>query len=385
MNRVLVIGGGPAGMAAAYSAAKAGGQVNIVDRNDEMGKKLLLTGNGKCNYSNRALSYEAYNFDANHPFAKIIEEYDSYWLEQFFAEVGMLTYQKDNYLYPKSEKALSVRDLFMKLLKDESVNIFYGKKALSIKFDKEYIVTFDDNSEIRADRIVIATGGKAYPATGSDGGGFKLARGLGHKVEFTYPVLTRLITKDKKIANMAGVRNKARVSALLNGEIVGTEEGEVQFTKEGLSGICIFNLSRYLSKPLEGEDKCQVLIDFVPEKSKEEIVNKMESFGSIEDYLKINFGEKTARFIMDKTKDGDYIATAKGLVVDISAHDDFSNAQVTKGGVNIEEVNGNLESTKAKGVYFAGEVLDVDGKCGGYNLHWAFVSGYLAGMNAALN
>lgn len=384
MKKIVVVGGGPAGMMAAYAAAANGGLVTLIDRNDKLANKLLLTGNGKCNYSNEDMSFEYYNFDETHPFAEIINKYNPLWLERFFEEKGMLTYKKENLLYPKSEKATSVKDLLEKLLADEKINIICGNKVVNVSKDSnEYTLTLEDSREIKADRLIIATGGKAYPSTGSDGGGYRLARTLGHKVEFTYPVLTRLISKDKGLTKMGGVRIKALVKAIVNDEEVAKENGEIQFTKEGLSGICIFNLSRFISKPLEEKCKCQVAIDFVPEMSKEELAVILNRQEDVETFLRINFGEKTADLINDKLINHDYVEAIKNLLINIDDHDSFSNAQVTKGGVNINEVDGNLESRISQGLYFAGEVLDVDGKCGGYNLHWAFVSGYQAGINAA--
>lgn len=381
MNKVAIVGGGPAGMMAAYAAASEGADVILIDRNERLANKLLLTGNGKCNYTNADISSDYYNFSKEHPFSKVITEYSPEWLEGFFFEQGMLTFKKDSLYYPKSEKASSVKELFENILKDK-VKIVKGKKVTAAAFDEEYILTLEDNSQIKADRLIIATGGKAYPSTGSDGGGYRLARALGHKVEFTYPVLTKLITKDEGIANMAGVRIKALVRAIVDGKEVYSDKGEIQFTKEGLSGICIFNLSRYISKPLEDKVKCQVEIDFLPEMTDKELEGLLEKQDNKEEFLRINFGEKAAALIEARAVKSDLKNAIKRFVVNIDNHDSFDNAQVTKGGVNIDEVDENLESRISKGLYFAGEVLDVDGKCGGYNLHWAFASGYKAGINA---
>ena len=229
----------------------------------------------------------------------------------------------------------------------------------------------------------------------SDGGGYRLARALGHNVTFTYPVLTRLFTEDKSVKEMAGVRFKAKVSAVVEGETVSSEEGELQFTENGLSGICIYNLSRYLSKPLEDGLNCNVVVDFMPEMAKESmdyyIEKQIQKNNDWRNLLVNIFGEKTASLIYKKIVSEANGATGKDLIshftnsiknykIKISGHDSFSNAQVTKGGVSIDEVDENMASKICPGLFFAGEVLDVDGKCGGYNLH--FSSGRRAGLSA---
>ena len=403
MSNICVIGGGPAGAMAAYAAASCGNKVTLIERNEEPLKKLLLTGIGKCNYSNSDLKSDSYNFGQNHPFWKVLDELDSEWLEEFFKEKGMLTLKKDSLKYPRSERSDTVKKLLYSMLLDEKVEIVTGKKAVSVKkmsegesngeYNKEagaFAVSFENGGAERFDKLIIATGGKAYPSLGSDGAGYRLARELGHKVSFTYPVLTRLLTDDKDVNAAVGVRFKARVTAEIDGKIAGSEDGELQFNENALSGICIFNLSRYLSKPLEEGANCFIIVDFLPEMSEEELEEYLKKIpdGEIERFLEITFGEKTAALLLKRikgesrknAKDISYII--KNLRIKITGHDSFNQAQVTKGGVDIEEVDENFESRICKGLFFAGEVLDVDGKCGGYNLHFAFASGYKAGMSA---
>ena len=393
MNTILVIGGGPAGMMAAYKASEQNNKVILVERNDSLGKKLLLTGSGKCNYSNENLLPEKYNFGESHPFSKLLSVYDSKWLENFFKEHGMLTDRRDGLLYPRSERSDTVKELFENLLIDSGVEILVGKKAVSVDKNEKFTVRFEDGEEIEADKLIIATGGKAYPSTGSDGAGYRLARGLGHEVTFTYPVLTRLLTSDKDVKRIAGVRIKAKVSAWVDGKILETTEGEIQFNENALSGICIFQLSRFMSKPLEEGKECYVHIDFAPEMKKEEVKVFIEKALSnrpeadVEKIIKTMFGNKTAEMIISKAGDVTVEKIAeviKDSSVKIDNHDSFKDAQVTRGGVCLSEVDNNMESKICEGLFFAGEVLDVDGTCGGYNLHFAFMSGYAAGLKAAL-
>ncbi len=399
MTDICVIGGGPAGVMAAYAAASCGKKVTLIDRNEEPLKKLLLTGNGKCNYSNADLKSDAYNFGKDHPFWNVLKEYDSEWLEEFFKERGMLTYKKDSLKYPRSERSDSLKNLLMDLLSEKNVEIVRGKKVVSVKKTSEdgadgeynegtgvFALTFEDSDTLECGKLIIATGGKAYPSLGSDGAGYRLARELGHNVSFTYPVLTRLMTDEKDVNAIAGVRFKAKVSAEINGETVAVEEGELQFNDNALSGICIFNLSRYLSKPLEENAECYVIADFLPEMEKEELKEYLDKISGDESerFFESTFGEKTANLLQKRIKESgaDAVSVIKDFRIKISGHDSFNQAQVTKGGVNIDEVDGNMASKICSGLYFAGEVLDVDGKCGGYNLHFAFASGYKAGISA---
>ena len=401
MSTILVIGGGPAGMTAAYAASDSGrNRVILVERNEETGKKLLLTGSGKCNYSNANLDPKYYNFGANHPFANLLNRNDTACIEEFFAKRGMLTDRRDGLLYPQSERSDTVRDLLTDLLKEAKVETITGRKAVKAHCEGRFTVEFEDGTSILADKLIIATGGKAYPSTGSDGGGYRLARNLGHEVTFTYPVLTRLLTSDEQTGKMAGVRIRAKVTGTVDGETAETTEGEVQFNSNALSGICIFQLSRFLSKPLEEGKDCHVHIDFAPGMTEAETINFIKEAGktrtgaSLSGIVDTMFGTKTAEMLIDKAAEYEGISkdkiTAEQVAhfikdtdVKIDNHDSFRDAQVTRGGVKLDEVNENMESKITKNLYFAGEVLDVDGTCGGYNLHFAFVSGYEAGLSAA--
>ncbi|MCR4648802.1 MAG: aminoacetone oxidase family FAD-binding enzyme [Lachnospiraceae bacterium] len=441
MKEICIIGAGPAGIMASYAAADGDCRITVIERNIETLKKLCLTGNGRCNFSNEDLKSEYYNFDDKHPFAGILEEYDSEWLESLFKENGMLAIKRDGLKYPRSEKAETVKETLMNMAREKKVRFLFSKKAVSAekirsdgktekkliieddrmirsaneKKDDEgavrYRIGFEDGEDIVCDALIIATGGKAYPNTGSDGGGYRLARALGHTVTFTYPVLTRLFTEEKDVLELAGVRFKAQVKAYIDGQKIDTEDGEIQFTDKGLSGICIFKLSRYLSKPIEEGRRCEIVIDFLSEIRKDELKRYIQGLlekeaesgrytGLKEAGMKVlsgMLGTQTAGLILRRcngingtlSKEGiseaseELAETIKEFRVRISDHDSFSNAQVTKGGVSRDEISRNMESTVSPGVFFAGEVTDVDGTCGGYNLHWAFASGYKAGKAAA--
>ena len=407
MTKICVIGGGPAGVMAAFAAAGEDREVTLIERNESILKKLLLTGNGKCNYSNKFLDEGAYSFDNNHPFADVIKEYDSAWLEKLFKSYGMLTYVKDGLKYPRCEKADTVRDTLLSMLDEKNIKIICQKKVVSAEKKDEsngakvynnrctglFELTFEDGSRTECDRLILTTGGKAYPSTGSDGAGYKIARGFGHTVTYTYPVLTRLFTEDKEVTKLAGIRYKARVSAFVDEEFKGLEEGEIQFTDKGLSGICIFNLSRFLSKPLEEKKKCEIIIDFLPEMNPEDLFIYLEGLikkeQSLDKVLQTMFGEKIAHLFMkragvkESVLSEELCKTIKNFKIQIYEHDSFSAAQLTKGGVVTDEIDGNMESLICPGLFFAGEVLDVDAKCGGYNLHWAFASGFKAGTMAS--
>jgi len=422
---------------AAVSAKTDNTVVTVIERNEDILKKLCLTGNGRCNFSNSEINYKYYNFDKDHPFCKILEEYDSEWLEGFFKENGMLSITKDGLKYPRSEKAETVKEILTSMAKQKEIDLLLSRKVTSVKKENDvFVLTLDNSEKTECDRLIITTGGKAYPSTGSDGAGYRLARELGHRVTYTYPALTRLFTDDREILKLAGVRYKAMVTGIADGKVLDRQYGEIQFTEKGLSGICIFKLSSFMSKPLEDKEKCSVIIDFLPEMTKEEMIvylgkmlakqqknvniqNPDHAKETIKEILIGMVGEKPAKMICNKAeklykieacknnetcnenKNGNKEETVndtmkdrkteiehlagliKNLEIPITEHDSFSGAQVTRGGVDTGEVDDGLGSKKCQGLFFAGEVLDVDGTCGGYNLHWAFASGFKAGKSSA--
>lgn len=402
MKDLIIIGGGPAGLMAAYAAVSSRPSANIViiEKNSELGVKLKITGNGKCNYSNATigdkdneLDYTNYNFDKASKYAEMLRTYDSKWLEKLFFDLGMMTYQKGDLKYPKSEQSASVLSALLNSISTDNVKIVTSVEATGIsKSDDGFQIMCSNKVIYTAKSVLIATGGKAAPKTGSVGGGYKLAKAMGHTVSFTYPGLTKLCVDSKKnisLSECAGVRAKALVKAVIDGQTKATEAGEVQFLKDALSGICVFNLSRFMSKAIEEGKKCQVIIDFMPDTKEEELKSlidkQLKGHIDLESVLLGFVPAGIAKYISYTAGEDPQKATKllKNTVVDIVAHGTYDEAQVTIGGVSMDEIDpANMESVKTKGLYLAGEVIDVDGACGGYNLHFAFASGFVSGSSA---
>lgn len=406
MKTVAVVGGGPAGMFAAIFAASEGAAVTIFEKNETLGKKLLVTGNGKCNYSNEDLSFENYNFDENDICNEVIGNFGSKDLEKFFYDLGMLTYIKNGLKYPLSNSASSVLNTLENKIFSLGISLSTKTDVIDIYRNDNKFTVVCDNSTQDFDRVIIATGGKALPRSGSVGSGYKFARNMGLNVFYTYPGLVPLFTAETIPNSLAKVRCKALLKAYINNTFVSSSQGELQFTECGLSGIAVFQLSRFLSKPLEQKSLCYIEVNLFPEFNKEELrqffENSSKTCEGIPFYDLVNQSIPKAlaeyifkisnidSFIYHKSifeysgSDIDRILdNILSLKFNITSHMGYDKAQVTIGGVDRAEFDENMESKLVPGLFMAGEVVDVDGCCGGYNLHWAFASGRAAGIKAA--
>lgn len=428
MKKIAVIGGGAAGMMAAVTAAEYGASVTIYEKNDRVGKKLLATGNGKCNFSNRDFDVKYYFGDRK----KLAEYFKQFSVEdtvRFFENAGMLVKEKKGYLYPLSEQASTVLDILRMKVSGKNIGVELGAEVRKLELNRAsaenqemkasnevkpvrkrdgnkisvYYVRDGVKSVQEYDSVILACGGCAAPGTGSDGSGFRLAEKIGHHIVPVVPALVQLRCCEKFLKAVAGVRCDACLRLYDKRELVQEERGELQFTEYGISGIPVFQFSRQAAYILKLGRKAEVCIDLLPEIGMQELddISSRRICGAgektLEEFLlgmankKINLliirlagyspadtadqiGKKNLKKLID---------SYKNLYVHISQTNPFENAQVTAGGVDLDEVNDRLESVKLPGIYFAGEILDVDGRCGGYNLQWAWTSGYIAGKNAA--
>ena len=353
---LAVIGGGAAGLACAVSAAESGCKsIAVIDRMNRIGKKLPVTGNGRCNLSSRNISEDFYHGSFN--VKPVLEEYPD--LRPFFEGLGMYTFcDSAGRIYPLSNTASSVLDaLRLGAEKSGRVGIFTEARCTSIAESKNGFIIKAGEHEIHCGAAVLACGGCAAAVHGSDGSGFSLAEGLGISVSKPYPALCSLLADGTK--TLEGVRSKCGASLFVDGQLEKRERGEVQFTKSGLSGICIFNLSAALP---DGEKNAVVSLDLLKKAGISPLVRT-----NAPDYTDL---KRLA-------------ALTKDLKFKITGRADFSGAQVTAGGIVGSEIDESLMSRKIKGLFFAGEIIDVWGDCGGYNLHFAFASGIKAGKAAA--
>ena len=408
---ILIIGGGPAGMAAAISAKRSNSKLDVVliEKNEIMGRKLRATGNGRCNITN--VNAEGYS--------EVIS---------FLSSLGIVTKSNENgFLYPVSESAADVSELLELRLKQLGVKVYTGVTALEVSYasDKTEFVTSvsmgDASSQCKSanalkctvysSALVIAVGGKSAPVYGSTGEGYRWLRRLGHTVTRLVPSLAPIECGGTDLSKLTGTRVRAEAKLFKNGEEIHRECGEVQFTKFGLSGICVFNLSKMMKfEPGDTFSNFEIELDLCRDVELGEVLKRAaertgstrnESFVSekLVDVFKTVFKEGVALEIIRQAgfkADEDslvlsseearnkLVASASALKFQPTGQKGWKEAQCTSGGVVESEVDqSSFESNLVKNLYIVGEVLDYDGFCGGYNLNHAFLSGKRAGAAVA--
>ena len=394
MSKVAIIGGGFSGIIASIYASKTN-EVTIFERNNDILKKLLLTGNGRCNFFNSKQDINCYHSNNIDKLSKIINENNINELINFYKKIGIEFREKDGYYYPYSNQALSVKNALVNKLKETNIEIKTDYFVESIKKENNKFVI---NNEYEFDKVIVSTGGSSYPITGSDGNMYSILKNLGIKITNIYPALSPLITDDKYLKELSGVRAQANISFYSANKFIKEEEGELQLTDYGISGICVFNIS-YLYNIYKDS---YVLINFIPFiKTKEELEkylddkDKLMGEKNISELLNGILNNKIINVIIKKSniKDIKYknldknekdillnnIFSYKMNINDIKG---YNKSQVTKGGVDLSEIDINtMEVKNVKGLYITGELLDIDGICGGYNLTHCFITGYMCGKN----
>lgn len=397
-NTVLVIGGGASGLMAAIKAAETGAKVTLIEQNDKNGKKINATGNGRCNFTNS--SWEGEVIRGSHPefAAHALKTFSVQDTLDFFREIGVIPVEKNGYYYPASGQASSVtallnlkaRSLGVKMKSNESAKSIRSLTGTDVNGNSgQFWQVLTEGWHYEAASVILACGSCASNIMGSDGSGYELASSLGHTIIKPLPALTglKLSGKSSIFAKWAGVRADGRVSVYVDGSLAAEERGELQLTDYGISGIPVFQVSRYAIRALDEGKKVSVCLDFVPDMQAavfaEEMQKRMKAcpYKSIEEQF---LGWLPDKLISALEIQESHMDILKNLRLDVKEGLPFSNAQVAAGGVNTEEVDAyTMESGLAAGIYFAGELLDIDGTCGGYNLQWAWSSGALAGRCAA--
>ena len=394
MKRGVVIGAGASGVISSIFASK-NNEVIVFERNSNPLKKLLLTGNGKCNYFNENQDISNYNSSNIDLVERIISESNINSVLDFFDKIGIIPKIKNGYYYPYSNLSNSIKEA---LLKEAILN--------GVKIQTEYLVSdikkvnnkFIINNDLECDYVILSAGSKAYPKTGSDGIGYEILKSFGHTIIKVLPALTGVIGDKSYFKDWAGIRVEASVSLYENDLFIKKEVGEIQLTKTGLSGICIFNLSSKVKRGLEQNKKEDVVINFLPfvdsiEKFLNKRNNKVKGRTIIE-LLEGLINYKLVKIILSESKinenkyynelsDKEKEKLFNNLIsfkVNIIDTNSFDNAQVCSGGLSLNEININtMESKLVSGLFITGELLDIDGICGGYNLTIAWITGILAG------
>ncbi len=399
MKNIAVLGAGASGISAAIEAMKTAEMlgenisVTVFEHLNKPLKKILATGNGRCNFCNTDLSYSHYYGDSEFIKAVLSSKYNN--TVDFFETLGLLTYTESGRIYPRSEQASSVRDALLK--KCELLNI-----KISTDFSGE--IEDGDNQTFIVDgktfaALIVATGGKSGVSQGSDGSGYPIFKKYSHKITSLSPALSGLLINEKGFKDLKGLRIKGNLSLYSNGKLLKEEFGEIQFTEQGISGIPVLNASHlYSDKP-----EIFAVIDLCYEYSFKELkthILKMKRENELlrtEELLSGLIPQKLAYFVMKKVGipestilknlSDDRISSLcnllKSMSFKISGIRGFSHSQVTSGGLSSIDFDVNtLMSKKRSGLFGAGEILNVNGECGGYNLHFAWTSGRLAGASA---
>ncbi len=389
---VTIIGGGVSGMTCALTLAENGIQdVLILERNDRVGKKLSSTGNGQGNITNLSLSIDNYHSVEVEGFSvvkSIIDEFDNSKVVKYFNNMGCLTTVDDrNRVYPSSKQASSLTDLLRFKLANTSVELSLSSYVTKIEKEENFKITLENGKVFYSRKVALCNGGKSSKNFGSDGNGYDLAKSLNHSITKLYPSLVQLKCKDV-YKNLKGVRVDTCLTAFVGDKKIASAEGEVIFTDYGLSGNGIF----YLTPRIVDKQGVKISIELLPEFTRENLYNfliqKVDNSKEIiaENLLCGVVNNQLSKVILkrlniqqDKNISGLEVKKIVNLIKDFSFDVvgtlGFDYSQVTKGGVKLCEVNDNLMSRLTNGLYFAGEILDVDGDCGGYNLQWAFSSG----------
>ncbi len=413
---VAVIGAGAAGMMAAITAAAGGARVVVYEKNERVGKKLLVTGNGKCNLGNLDLEIDRYYSSDPQLAERILKCFSVLDTMRFFNGLGMMIREKNGYLYPFSEQASTVLDILRLRMEELGIEVVCGCEIVAIErmdFDGGDVGRNDigriDYGRLRVkpaggggvvfDRVILACGSRASLKSKEVFGGYRLAADMGHSIVPVVPALVQLRCREDYIKSLAGVRCQVRINLVTDGVTGQEERGELQFTEYGISGIPVFQFSRLASYALLEKRDVAVDVDFFPDYGDgeyEAFVKERYRAGAgkpLADFLLGMANKKVNRImiLLSGCKGGDVVSVLgfkkigeilgrfRKLRLHITAVNSFEYAQVCAGGVPLHEVSGSLESLLVPGLYFAGEVLDVDGRCGGYNLQWAWSSGYVAG------
>lgn len=411
---VAVIGGGAAGMMAAIEAARAGAIVTLIEKNPQLGKKLATTGNGRCNFTNLDMGDRiGGKFRGFHPeFAEVaLDVLPPEAVLDWFREIGVEPRFRGSYVYPNSDQASAVVEVLREELHRLSVKVHYNAEVKSVqRIGDTYFLIQCTDAVVKAERVILAAGSKAAPKTGSNGDGYFIARKLGHSIVSYVPALCGIRCAGDAFKALAGIRTEAALELVVDGRCVDREAGELQLVDYGISGIPVFQLSRYAAYALQEGKKAAVYINFLPgfteevEDPKDRALQlfrqrqqrlagrKMESFFT--GLLHQKLGQLLLRMANVRPElpvaelSEKQLRSLASLSVRFKAEcvemNGFQQAQVVAGGVDTSEVDpGTMASRLVPGLYFAGEVLDIDGICGGYNLQWAWASGFVAGRHAA--
>ena len=398
---LVVIGAGASGMMAAITATRAKQTVCVIEKLDKAGKKLYATGNGKCNFTNEVMTPDCFYGDKTF-IEHVLEEFSVQNCLDFFHSIGICAKSKNGYLYPNSEQAGSIVTALVQEMERLNVKTYFETQVQEIVPDYAQVEVYTNKGCFIGKRVIIATGLLASPKLGSDGSLFEILKGLGHRFSPILPTLCGYYCKGMPFKKVSGVRAQGRVSAMIDGKVLAADTGEIQFTEYGLSGIPVFQISHVLSKGLYEKAKVEIAVNLLPDFEQNELLCELEyrrnlfAEQTMEYFLNGLINQKLGDYLLEKTRlDRDMFVSSlsdadlyrlcenlQSITVNVTKYRDYEFAQVCMGGIPVSDISiENLESAIVPNLHFTGEILDVDGICGGYNLHFAWATGYIAGKN----
>lgn len=398
MCDVIIIGAGASGIVSSIFAKKSNNKVIVLERNDKSLKKLLMTGNGRCNYMNEVYNTSKYHSKDIDIVDKIISSNNIEMVKEFFDSIGVIPKIKNGYYYPYSNQAVTIKNMLEEKAISLGVEIKYNFLVTDINKVNDKFEVICNDEKMYCDNLVIATGSKAYPITGSDGLGYNFLSKFNHTIVDVVPSLVQLTSDFKYLKLWDGVRSDVVLELFEDDKYIATESGEIQLTNYGISGICVFNLSHYVTRGIKNY-KYTISINFVPfidtlitpwmdnyskkniNKNLYQLLEGLLNTKLIDIILKVSNIDGN-RYYNDLSNDEKLVLckNLKGLKINIIGHKDFDNSQICSGGVKLTEIDYNtFESKLVSNLYITGELLDMNGICGGYNLTTCWISGILSG------
>lgn len=389
--KVAVIGGGASGIVAAITARRRGDDIVLCERGPRLGRKVLASGNGRCNLSNESLDETSYNAASGHLVKGILSRFGKDEIASFFFGLGVMLHSEEGRIFPITNQSVTVVRALELELERLSIPVEYGFDIAQITESGDvFTLHAKSGKSVSCGHLIIAAGGKSYPALGSDGSGYALAREFGHAIVDPVPAAVPVVVKSELCHLLQGQKVRAAASAVIDGETAAKADGELLFTKYGLSGTAILDIARPISVALNRPAKkdAGIIIDLVPFMDEAALSNELarrcakerDAEGLLVGILPNKFGP-ALRSLIGKVDPQEFAKTLKGMRFKVEGTRGWNEADFTAGGVASDEVSERtLESRLRENIYFAGEILDVDGRRGGYNLAWAWASGYVAGL-----
>jgi predicted Rossmann fold flavoprotein len=406
-HEILVIGGGASGIMASITSKDMGKDIALLEGSDRIGTKILTTGNGRCNITNKNINYSKYH-SKNSEFCKYtLDKFTVDDTINFFNSLGLpLTELDDGKVYPLSLQASSVLDIFRMALEDRNIPVYLNAKIQNIKKSSiGFEITSQTGEVYECKKLILCCGGKSAPSTGSDGSGFELAKVLNHSLINPIPALVQLKLKCNYLKSLSGVKFNGYAEIYIDDIPKRKEFGEILFTDYGISGPPILQISGIASYSLSKGSSVKLVIDMIPNLSEEALVEFLENHWGLFSYrsvfdsfigfinkkiIPVLLKEASVNNIhkpcyeLDWKEKQKIFFLLKNWTFNVYDTNSFKNSQVTAGGINTKEINSKtLESNIVKNLFFAGEILDVYGDCGGFNLQWSWSSGFIAAKNAA--